>query len=357
MKIKTIWKIHSWLGLIAGIPLLVIALTGSLLVFKNELNAWLIPEQARVEPSPDGPLSLVDRLAALQVGLPSHEVTGWSLGQGPRDADFVYVMAYGHNEWLHVYQNPYTGEILSEPAPLNAQFMEWLLDLHYTLLADHVGMAICGLLAILLCLLGVTGFYIYRKFWKNLLSFRWRTSLRQLSGNLHKRVGVLSAPILLILGVTGAWWNIDHVLHEIEHHAEEDEGHEAYKIRERLYATNLPLDNLAQQARATIPDYKINYIGFPWEPGVNIIFWGSFTGQSSLRSQHHSTVAFDANAGTYVNYSRIDDASTWKQVHDAFEPLHYGTAGGLFTRILWCVCGFAPGFLALSGCFIRWKRR
>ncbi|MDQ8194348.1 PepSY-associated TM helix domain-containing protein [Coraliomargarita sp. SDUM461004] len=356
MKIKTIWKIHSWLGLVAGIPLLLIALTGSLLVFKDELNAWLIPEQALVEPTSAGPLKLVERLAALRAGLPMHEVTGWSLGKGPKDADFVYVMAHGDNEWLHVYQNPYTGEILSEPAPLNAQLMEWLLDVHYTFLADDLGMAICALLAILLCLLAVTGFFIYRKFWKNFLRLRWRTSLRLLSGNLHKRVGVLAAPILLILGGTGAYWNIDHVLHELEHHAEEDGAHEPYLMAGGLYAADLPLDALAEQARETIPEYKINYIGFPWEPGVDIIFWGSFEGQSPLRSQHHSTVAFNAQTGAYVSNTRMNEASLWKQIEDSFEPLHYGTVGGLLTRVLWCVCGAAPGFLALSGFFIRWKR-
>ncbi|MFW6217867.1 MAG: PepSY-associated TM helix domain-containing protein [Verrucomicrobiota bacterium] len=144
MKTKTIWKLHSWLGLLAGIPLLVIALSGSLLVFKDDLNRLLIPGKVFVESRPEGPLPMAERLAALQEGLPEHEVVGWALYDEPERSDWVYVMAHGDDEWLHVYQNPYTGEILGEPVASDSEFMGWLLELHYTFLAGHVGMAVCG---------------------------------------------------------------------------------------------------------------------------------------------------------------------------------------------------------------------
>ncbi|MFP4070056.1 MAG: PepSY-associated TM helix domain-containing protein [Opitutales bacterium] len=357
MKTKTIWKLHSWLGLLAGIPLLVIALSGSLLVFKDDLNRLLIPGKVFVESRPEGPLPMAERLAALQEGLPEHEVVGWALYDEPERSDWVYVMAHGDDEWLHVYQNPYTGEILGEPVASDSEFMGWLLELHYTFLAGHVGMAVCGVLAILLCLLGLTGFLIYRKFWKSFFTFRWRTSLRLLGGNLHKRVGVVSAPVFLILGITGAVWNIDHVLHELEHIAEDGGDHEHYKMAERLYADELPLDAMRAASREAIPGFQVNYISFPWEPGVDITFWGSFEGQSSLRGPYHSTVAFDARSGDYLRHSRIDEASVWKQTYDAFEPLHFGTFGGLVTKVFWCVLGAAPGFLAVTGCLVWWKRR
>jgi len=354
MKTKTIWKIHSWLGLLAGLPLLVIALSGSILVFKDEINAWIIPEKVLVEPAPAGRLPLEQRLDALQAGLPEHEVTGWAFYTQPERADFVFVMERGDNEWLHVFQNPYTGEILCEPTATTSELMGWILELHYTFLAGPIGMFVCGLLAILLCLLGLTGFCIYRKFWKNFFTFRWRTSLRLLSGNLHKRIGVVSAPVFLILGVTGAIWNASHVLHELEHLAEEE--HDPI-MEQRLYATDIPLDRMDAESREKMADFRVRYISFPWEAGRGFTFWGELVDQNPFRSPYNSTVSFDADAGIYKGQTRITEASIWKQVYDAFTPLHFGTFGGWISRTLWCLLGAAPGFLALSGTFIWWKRR
>ena len=41
---KTLFKIHSWIALIAIIPLIVISITGSVLVFKSEIDGLLMPE-------------------------------------------------------------------------------------------------------------------------------------------------------------------------------------------------------------------------------------------------------------------------------------------------------------------------
>jgi uncharacterized iron-regulated membrane protein len=355
MKTKTIWKIHSWLGLLTGIPLLVIAFTGSILVFKDELNAWLIPERFVIEaPSGARELPLKERLKVVQSELPEHEITGWAFYEAPHRADFVYVVAHGDNEWLHVYQNPYTGELLSQPGATESELMGWVLMLHYTFLAGHIGMAICGILAVLLCLLGISGFLVYRKFWKSFFTFRWRTSLRLISGNLHKRIGIISGPVFLILGITGAWWNLEHVVQEVAHWAEGEE-HEPVMER-RLYATGLPLDAMAAEASRKIPEFNINYISFPWEPDLPVTFYGSFEGQNPFRSPYHSTVTFEAQNGAYQSHHRIDEAKIGAQVYDAFEPLHFGTFGGWVSRILWCVLGSAPGFLALSGFIVWWKR-
>jgi len=47
---KRLWQIHSWMGLIAGIGLLLIGLTGSLMVFHNELGAAIAPDKFLAQP-------------------------------------------------------------------------------------------------------------------------------------------------------------------------------------------------------------------------------------------------------------------------------------------------------------------
>ena len=43
---KTFFKIHSYLALVALIPLLIVSITGSILVFKVEIDQWLMPKVA-----------------------------------------------------------------------------------------------------------------------------------------------------------------------------------------------------------------------------------------------------------------------------------------------------------------------
>ncbi|CAA6695444.1 MULTISPECIES: PepSY domain-containing protein [unclassified Lentimonas] len=352
MKTKTIWKIHSWLGLLAGIPLIIIAFTGSLLVFKDEINALIAPERVLVEPLQSGKAPLELRLQKLEEAHPGHETAGIAFYDIADRADFVYVVPHNTADWHYVFQNPYTGEVLGEPKATDAEIMGWILELHYTLLAGHTGILVCGIIALLLCALGVSGCFLYRKFWKNFFTFRWKSSARALTGNLHKRVGVLSAPVFLILGLTGAVWNLLHIAEEFTH----DHHDEVPPARHHFYNAELSFDSMAEQCRTYIPDFALRYLSLPWEAGVPIRYYGEFTNQSSLRSPYHSTISFDADTGAYMDHQRINDAPFLTQIYDTFTPLHFGTFGGLFTRILWCVLGSAPGFLALSGFFI-WRKR
>lgn len=350
MRRKTIWRIHSWLGLVAGVPLLVIAFSGSVLVFKDELNTLLIPGRVLVEPRERAPLSLDNRWEALREQLPDHVVVGWVLYPEPDRSDFVYVVERGDRDWRHVYQDPYTGEVLSPPARAQSELMGWILLLHYSFLGGDAGMAVSGGLAIVLCLLGGSGFYVYRNIWKSFFTFRWRTSLRLLSGNLHKRLGVVSAPVFLILGVTGAYWNINEVVHHISGE------HEEPKITGYPYGKKLPLETMREEARGKIADYRLRYIDFPREAGRPVTFYGRFAHANPFRSPYHSTVSFDPETGVPKSHSQIDEASLWRQLVDAFTPLHFGSFGGFVTRVIWCVLGAVPGFLAISGFVVNRAR-
>ncbi|WP_269523971.1 PepSY-associated TM helix domain-containing protein [Coraliomargarita parva] len=355
MKIKTIWRIHSVLGLLAGLPLVIIAFSGSILVFKDEINGLLMPEVVRVEPQA-AKLGLDARYAMLREQFEQdYQITGWAFYEQPDRSDFVYVVPWGTDEWLHVYQDPYTGEVLSEPAATTSDLMGWMLELHYALLAGVPGAAICGVVALLLCLLGVTGIWIYRKFWKHFFSFKWRSSWRMLAGNLHKRFGILSSPVFFILGLTGAVWNIQGVVHELTHDHKHEEVHEPVDTPESV-RIDASFDALLVKSQDYIEGYELNYVRFPQEGEGQLTFYGAYAGQGFLRSPYNSRVTFESKSGQYLGHWDIREASMWMQVYDSFRPLHFGTFGGWLSRSFWCVLGFTPGLLALSGAFIWWRR-
>ncbi|MFT3828457.1 MAG: PepSY-associated TM helix domain-containing protein [Opitutaceae bacterium] len=350
---KRLWQLHSWFGLVAGLGLLVIGLTGSLLVFHEELEAWLNPALVRVEPSPAGRLPLDTLLAHAQRQLPSHEITGWlPRHDAPELADVLYVIEHGHTEWLVATLDPYTGRVLASPRLGTATLTGWLLELHYELLAGHAGMLVAGLFAVMLCLLGVSGLWLYREFWRNLFTLRWGRGARILFSDLHKFVGITSVAFNLMLGFTGAYWNTTHLF------AEWIVGEpEQQTFATRLYAPTLSLDALASDAAARLPGFRGNFISLPSAPAAPAVtLWGAVEPRNWLTSPYGSTLVYDPQTGGHRATADLRVAGLWARVIDSFRPLHFGDFGGLPIKILWGLGGLAPGVLAVSGSVIWWLR-
>lgn len=347
---KRLWQLHSWLGLVAGLGLLLIGVTGSILVFRNDVQALVNPTLLRVEPTPAGRLSQDTLLAAVVKRFPGYEVTGWQIQRAPGFADLAYVIRHGTHEWRMITVNPFTAEVLAGPMETNDTFVGWLLEFHYTFLGDHLGMLIAGLFAVLLCVLGLTGLWLYRDFWRNFFTLRWRRSARIFCSDLHKMVGISSVAFNLILGFTGAYWNLPHA---VEHLIE---GEPENVIDRRLYGDGLSLDRMIEQAGGEIAGFQANYISLPWAEGTDITLWGRVPSRSPIRSDYGSTVVFDAQTGAVKSSSDIRAAGAWAQIVDTFAPLHFGNFGGLPVKLIWCLLGLSPGVLAVSGTVIWWRR-
>jgi uncharacterized iron-regulated membrane protein len=55
---KKLWKIHAWLGLYVGVMILLISITGSIIVFKQEIDEILNPNLYNVSSSKKEKISL-----------------------------------------------------------------------------------------------------------------------------------------------------------------------------------------------------------------------------------------------------------------------------------------------------------
>ena len=350
---KALWQIHSWLGLVASLGLIVIGLTGSILVFHEELTATFSPDKVVVTPSATGRLPLDTLLAHAQRQLPDHEITGWNVRhEQPNRADDLYVIRRSDNVWLTGTLDPYTGRLLSSPHLGATTLYGWLLDLHYTFFADDLGIFISGLFAVLLCALGITGVWLYREFWNNLFTFRWRRGARLLFSDLHKTVGITSVGFNLVLGFTGAYWNITHV---IEHLA----GHEPVQavITARLYPDTLSVEAVVRDSATRLPGFRANFISLPSDPAAPaVILWGAVEPRPLLANAYGTTLFYDPQTGAHRSTNDLRNAGWWQRVTNTFESLHFGNFGGLLTKVLWSLAGLAPGILAISG-FTLWRLR
>ena len=350
---KQIWKLHSWLGLIAGLGLIVIGLSGSLLVFRDEIDGLVDARIMRVEPTPEGRLSRDQLYQSAKAAWPDYRVVGIGSRRNSGLADIVYLKKPGSHEYLGGTLNPYTGVALSGPMTERQTFTGLLLELHYTWFAEHVGMLITGIFAVLLCLLGLSGVWLYRGFWKNFFRLRWKSSARIFFSDLHKMTGISSVAFNLILGFTGAYWNLVHVA---------TDGLGNHEDKEELAASvvvdpSISLDALEKAAAEKMPGFKAVWVFLPDGDEKEISLWGNVPGAWWLSSPSGSSALFDPQTGVVISTSDLRQAGTWEKITDAFTPVHFGNFGGLPVKILWSALALAPGVLAVSGFMIWFRRR
>ena len=104
---KTLFKIHRLLAFLVCVPLLLISLSGSVLVFKHEIDALLMPERVRVDFHGQQRLPFDVLLAAFNQRYPENEFTVWQVFADPCRAELGHVMAHcvTHGSPLFFYQS------------------------------------------------------------------------------------------------------------------------------------------------------------------------------------------------------------------------------------------------------------
>jgi uncharacterized iron-regulated membrane protein len=202
---RAIFQVHLWTGLGIGLYLVMICLTGSVLVYRNELYRAFSPEPVIVVGSgesltPDALTNVARRV------YPDHDVTNVRMGETPNNA--VEISFSEDGETMRRLFHPFTGEDLGDPLPVGYRASAWMLDLHDNLLGGPTGRRINGVGALSFIVLAVTGTVIWWpgiRSWRRSMVFDLRANWRRLNWSLHSTFGFWFMPFVLIWGVSGVY--------------------------------------------------------------------------------------------------------------------------------------------------------
>lgn len=356
---KTLFKIHSWVALIAIIPLIVISITGSVLVFKSEIDGLLMPNSHFVVKALPERLPIDKLIAKTERTYPNYIVASWEIFNDDT-ADRVYLIKRGTEQWAKLHLNQYTGDILSEPVGTSHYFTDWFLELHYTFLLNdfknlpgQTGTVLGFFFAVFLLVLGISGLIIYRKFWRRLFSVRWRATLQIVLSDIHKMTGVLGSPIIIILAITGGYFNWAVWYHEVIEHAQE----EHYVLTNSLYSHDISLQQILDDSKKQISTFNGTFLVLPLEPDENITLFGEVSTTNPLASEYANTITYSKLTGEHMANWDIREVGIGWQVIDSFRKLHFGYFAGLVSKVLWAVIGLSPVWLAGTGFYLWLTRR
>ena len=138
---KALFQVHLWTGIALGLYIFVISVSGSAIVFRNELYTSLWPGP-RIVPILSHRLTHDELRDAARRAYPDYRVSWVWDARDPKQAIEIWLDRKGHKKQR--FFDPYTGRDLGESHPYSIQFMAWLLDLHVNLLAGKTGRLVNG---------------------------------------------------------------------------------------------------------------------------------------------------------------------------------------------------------------------
>ena len=202
---RAIFQIHLWTGIGIGLYLVMICLTGSVLVYRNELYRAFDPKPVIVAGSGVS-LTPEELTGAAHRIYPDHNVTNVRVGETPNHA--VEISLADDGDTIRRLFHPFTGEDLGDPLPFGYRASAWMLDLHDNLLGGRTGRRINGIGAFFFIVLAATGTVIWWpgiRSWRRSLIFDLRANWRRLNWSLHSAFGFWFVPWVLIWGVSGVY--------------------------------------------------------------------------------------------------------------------------------------------------------
>jgi len=209
---KLFHKLHLWLGLISGLLVFIIAITGSLYAFKDEISG--IGKYHYVEARNERFL-LPSQLSKIAENcLPDKDIQAVKYNGKTKAAELIFY-GYHPNYYQIIYLNPYTGQV-QKVKDMNKDFFRFIMQGHYYLwLPPQIGHPLVACSTLIFLVLLITGLIIWipknPKALKNRLWFRWKKGMNgpRINFDLHVVGGLYVTLFALIFAITGLVWGFE----------------------------------------------------------------------------------------------------------------------------------------------------
>lgn len=350
MRRIAVW-LHRYLGLALGSLLLLSGLTGSAIVFKTPIDAWLNPDLLQVTVQQER-VALDQILSKVQQSLPGEQASVVFFPSAPTQPLEIWFRGGD----LRAYVDPYTGAVLG--ARHTADFlMGFLVDLHIHLLSGETGeqlMGWSGLGAIVLSALGLWLWWPKAGRWKQVFSIKWQAAPVRVWLDIHKMAGVVICAFLILTAATGASLALYDIVTEPALIALTGEGTRRKPPTSRAVpAIAAPLAPMLSQAGSLFPDGRITRVSLPIKPSAAVMVRLRLDGE--IHQFGRTFVWFDQYDGTVLRVENALQANRATRIQSWLYPLHTGVYGGTLTRSLQIVVGLALSLLTLSGTWLWYK--
>ena len=363
-------KFHLWLSLIFCIPLIIVSASGSVLVYAEQINEVLLKDKVFRTQESIAKFPVRMKFSTLQSEINSkfkeYAIMGWSIAQDPLKTDKIRLSSQKLQKRIIIYLDAFSGEIKGAPMPRDEGFIRAINKLHAELFLGRGGRIFTGIVGLSALLIGISGFFIYKKFWQNLFSLRLDRAIYFMRGT-HRLIGVASTPVMFAIAISGAWWELRAVTYKplanpcgavLQNFKTERNSTVAASngaVSMKAVQNLATLDEALARIAVKFKEFRSTYIAFPLCPGGAFTVYGFEAGQNPLQSPYASRITI-SDTGEILKADFINDADFSDKLQDGFRRAHAGSYGAI-TKLIWFLAGLAPLFLSICGFYITLKNR
>lgn len=351
-KKRKLYDLHTWLGFHLAALMSLILLTGTFAVIADEID-WLIQADMRVTPSAE--LVSWDKLEkAVHAYAPDDGLLWLMEGEGDYFA-YRALMMGSNGKPYNLYVNQWSGQVTGVANRLTVQ--RFLRDLHrYLFMPSIIGLPIVCSMALVLAFSLYTGLKTTRKWRKVAVRIRTDKGNRIAIGDFHKAAGIWAIWFFVMMIVTSVWYLFEWG-GALSGHRFEPDRPGVSQLRSVEFGSviqDADAATLLASAKAAYPNLRPTDIMYASAPRASVIVLGR-TNDIFVRDRANR-VFLDPVSAEVIKVQKSGKIGMIAYLNELADPLHFGSFGGLLTKVIWFIFGLAMSALSLTGVWLTWKR-
>jgi uncharacterized iron-regulated membrane protein len=352
---RALFQIHLWVGLFLTVYVIVIAVTGSILVFEDEFTATTLPATLHLYDSAHT-ASIPAVMGAFRLACPSCSVIDITTPSPAVPAYRLRAKGTDQHE-MNAVADPVTAAIYFQ----SRTWVEWIHDLHVNLLLGNAyGYQVNGVGAILLVMLTITGIGLWWqgiKRWRRGLGLSFAPNWRRINYDAHSAVGFWTLLIVSWWGISGIYFGWYRQVVAAVNLVSPLRGMNAPDLPPLAptTGTHASLESIILSAHEASPQGRLFELS---DPSLTTpVVYAEMDLRAPGDFSHRDIVTIDTRTArplTVWHYGQNHSLGDW--FIWSMHPLHFGTLWGLPFKILWCLLGVGLAALAVTGLLMYWNR-
>ena len=360
---RIIFWCHLPVGVLAGLVILNMCVTGVLLTYEKQITSWADTRGYRSAP----PATQTQHLSIETLITKARDARGANPTSITLKADPAAPAEIGFGRETTLFVNPYTGAILGEGSQRVRSFFRGVTEWHRWLGANgdnrNVARAITGACNLGFLFLVSSGFFLWwprkwnRKSLRNVTWFRRGLPSKARDFNWHNTIGFWSAVPLFIIVLSAVVISYSWA------------GNLVYRVA----GETPPAPRPNQQAPASPSNTTVNNLAAAWvRAEQQVVDWRSLTLQlpaadsapltfnidsgTGGQPQKRSQLVLDRSTGGVVRWEPFSTYTRGRQLRSILRFAHTGEVAGVFGQTLAGLVSIGGAVLVVTGLALATRR-
>ena len=360
---KTLFQLHWFFGITAGLILALMGITGATVSFQDELLNLLNPSVLKVEKLDSGTLAPAELVRRVEATEGKQVSMLWVGVDSDSAARIFFTPPPGERRGQLRYVDPYTGTYQGDAS--GQGFFDLMLQLHRFLAMGQTGRQITGACTLMLIFFCLSGLYLrwprQALNWRAWLTLDWAKKGRSFNWDLHSVAGTWCMIFYLLAALTGLSWSYEWYNKGLQKLFSDSPNSQQRKggrgqpgpagpapvaDYDAIWAT------IQQAAGPQLSLYNVRMPPVAGQPAT--VF---YLRSDSPHERAFNQIVLDPVTGVIKQHQRYADKSYKAQLLTSIYALHVGSYWGLPGRILVTIASLSMPLFFITGWLLYLDRR